>query len=95
MRLHVGFYNEKGILITHPLYTAKHYIHNAFAIDLFACTPFDRIVHGLFDEGGKKRKIRKIEHLIFCTRVLQIYRLPAIFNHIADNILKKYTIAWP
>lgn len=51
IKMHVGFYNEKGILITCTLKTAEEYIKTSFIFDLIAVIPFDAIFisyHGNF-----------------------------------------------
>lgn len=45
IRLHVCYYNEQGILISHPLSTAKHYLSHGFAVDLLGALPLYLIKH--------------------------------------------------
>ncbi|KAI4455199.1 cyclic nucleotide-gated cation channel subunit a [Holotrichia oblita] len=39
VRMHCQFYNKKGILVTHPLTTARHYIRTSFTVDLISAVP--------------------------------------------------------
>ena len=51
IKLHVGFYNEKGILVTCTLKTAGEYLKTSFLFDFLAVIPFDLMMisyHGNF-----------------------------------------------
>ena len=39
IRMHCKFYNRKGILVTHALLTAKHYMHTSFTVDFISSFP--------------------------------------------------------
>lgn len=91
----MGYYNSKGILISHPLYTARKYFSNAFLIDIMGCLPLEKLVKQLSTEHGDTRQIFLAEHLFAMTRLLQIYRLPAIFNYFQGDILKPTGVWWP
>lgn len=41
--MHVCYYNEDNILISHPLKTAKNYINNSFMTDFIAFVPLNFI----------------------------------------------------
>ncbi|KAI4457258.1 cyclic nucleotide-gated cation channel subunit a [Holotrichia oblita] len=44
VRLHVCYYNEKGLLVKHPQMTALHYLTNGFLIDFLGAFPFRYIL---------------------------------------------------
>ncbi|GJQ78417.1 hypothetical protein Trydic_g22239 [Trypoxylus dichotomus] len=44
LRLHIAFYNSKGLLIKHPLYTARYYLSNGFMIDCLAILPISLLI---------------------------------------------------
>lgn len=80
--LHVCYYNEKGILVTHPARTATHYLSKNFVVDLFACFPFTSAfsILGIYTPNSSSMVINKM---------FQIYRLPAVFKYFGDNITNK------
>ena len=45
--LHTAYYNEGNVLVTHPLYTARHYFGNGFFFDLLCCFPFEMFTYFL------------------------------------------------
>ncbi|XP_018319642.1 uncharacterized protein LOC108733088 [Agrilus planipennis] len=40
LRLHVCYYNDEGILVSHPLKTASHYLSHSFVTDFIGTAPF-------------------------------------------------------
>lgn len=68
VRLHICYYNESGILISHPLKTALHYITHAFIIDVIAAFPFAFI---FYPDTPSTYKLYTFLH---CTRIIQVYR---------------------
>ncbi|XP_071057155.1 uncharacterized protein [Onthophagus taurus] len=72
IRLHCQYYNEKGILVTHPLYTAKNYLKTAFMMDSMGC--FHVHATGL-DRLFGQQYILWIQILVLtATRCCQLYR---------------------
>ena len=52
--LHVAYYNRDNILVTHPLWTASHYLCTGFFFDLLCCFPFEAIT--FFIQQDRKRE---------------------------------------
>ncbi|CAG2061389.1 unnamed protein product [Timema podura] len=92
--MHVGYFNEMGVLVTHPLYTAKHYLQHNFVIDLLACFPFSYVIYSLQsaedeDDESPANTFQNVAHL---NVVLQLYRLPLGVQYLEGNILQKADI---
>lgn len=72
IRMHCQYYNKKGILVSHPLYTAKHYIATSFYVDLISFIP---IVNLKIDEIlGKRNETVVLICSMLVTRLLQLHR---------------------
>lgn len=41
---YVAYYNDKNVLITHPLYTILNYLKKGFLLDVITVFPFEYIV---------------------------------------------------
>lgn len=89
IRFHVGYYNEKGILVAHPLYTAKYYLSHAFIIDLIGCFPFDYIVQAITID---LKNYQQVNVYVSGLRLLQIYRFISIFMYYEENILNSINV---
>lgn len=75
VRLHVQYYDERGIQITHPLYTAYHYLTTSFFIDVLCVLPFDDLqLHRLF---GTYRKQHILMLMYILIKPLTLHR---VFN---------------
>nr|XP_022912668.1 uncharacterized protein LOC111423625 [Onthophagus taurus] len=72
VRLHCQYYNNDGILITHPLYTAKHYIGCSFPIDIIQTLPQFLLRSAYVFGSGNIMQTKAL--LRICLRSLQIYR---------------------
>lgn len=84
VRLHIQYYNENGILVTHPLYTARHYLKTNFAIDLVSTLPILRTrSHLIF--GASYQEIAGLVIVMFA-RCLQIYRIVGILEFVKSSI---------
>ncbi|KAK9738491.1 Cyclic nucleotide-binding domain [Popillia japonica] len=83
IRLHVCYYNNDGILVTHPKYTAKYYLTHAFLIDFLACFPFASVLTKLGNIETAKAVI-----LLNCNVLLQMYRFPDAFAYTKELIYK-------
>lgn len=72
VRMHCQFYNRKGILVTHPLTTARHYIRTSFTVDLISAIP----VRGL--QLDQLLGSRHQTHVMICvmlfTKLLHLHR---------------------
>lgn len=73
IRFHCQYYNNRGIIVDHPLYTARNYVRSSFAIDLIGNIPMNWLWGAnMFGTGGGRR-VSAIIRLI--TRPLQLYRV--------------------
>lgn len=52
--MHVCYYNENGLLISHPSYTAQNYIKTRMPLDVFAMIPLDMIITIVIDKSNMK-----------------------------------------
>lgn len=73
IRVHCQYYNHKGILVTHPWSTAKHYMTGAFILDFYANFPVTLLnVESMFH--GKFRARLPVV-LLIATRPFLMYRI--------------------
>ncbi|GJQ83461.1 hypothetical protein Trydic_g8587 [Trypoxylus dichotomus] len=72
LRLHCQYYTDKGILVTHPLFTARHYLRTSFIIDAISFMPIENLQ---LDEyfGRRHRNGVMICSMLF-TRLLLLHR---------------------
>lgn len=85
MRHHFSYYNEDGLEVCHPYYTAKYYWRNSFLIDLLACFPFNSLAllsHKL-----------ELKMLYYLNRLLQLYRYTAFCHFIFRDTMKFRALA--
>ncbi|XP_022907180.2 uncharacterized protein [Onthophagus taurus] len=69
-RLHVCYFNDCNIEVSHPVKTATHYLKNGFLLDLIASFPFDYLG---FDETKTYLRVN---------RILQLHRPLRFVAHI-------------
>lgn len=86
VQMHVCFYNQNKILVTHPLKTCLHYLTHRFLLDLFACFRFEYLIVA---------NTNWLFVLIKLNRVLQCYRIYGFLEyvygaHIQGLILLKF-----
>lgn len=86
VRLHICYYNESGILISHPLKTAAHYLTHAFIIDVIAVFPFALT---FFPDTPSSYKLYTFLH---CTRIIQVYRYFKLIRVIHTPCNRHYRI---
>jgi len=63
IKMHVSYYNEDGVLVTHPTATAKNYLRRNFLIDLLAVIPFDLFLldkHNVIYSIGKLNRFLRL-----------------------------------
>lgn len=84
LRLHCQYYNEKGILVTHPLYTAKHYLSRSFLIDLMGALPMTMVsIAKLF---GTNHETRTKGIIRLLTRPIQLYRPLSVLSYCESEL---------
>ena len=78
VRLHVSYYDERGLLVYHPLKTAAYYMSHGFLIDFIAAFPVDLVVRprNLFGYV-----------LVNGNKLLQMHRYFQLFNCLEKNSL--------
>lgn len=85
IRLHIQYYNSDGILITHPLMTAKHYIKTSFVSDFLGAFPFSNELgfHRLFyfKSAGFNETL-----MCFVTLTFQLYRVTGFITYIQGGM---------
>lgn len=75
VRLHIRYYDEKGIKITHPLHTAYYYIKTSFLLDLICIFPIqDLDLHTMF---GIDRRYHVLMLIYTLIKPLTLHR---VFN---------------
>lgn len=72
IRFHCQYYNRNGILVTHPLYTAKYYLHTAFLTDVISALPLTFMQ--LAELFGSHNVARSKGIIRLVTRPIQLYR---------------------
>ncbi|KAI4469151.1 cyclic nucleotide-gated cation channel subunit a [Holotrichia oblita] len=82
IRLHVAYYNENGILIKHPLCTAKHYLTHGFLIDALAICPlsFLFISQNMWFYLLTGKRLLQLHRYVQFIRVLQGRNLKPVRN---------------
>lgn len=78
IKLHVGYFNKDGILITHPTKTASNYIKSSFLIDFAAFLPLDLIATAI----GEKEWF----YYMKLNRALHILRVQQYFSYLEEPI---------
>ncbi|XP_044173366.1 LOW QUALITY PROTEIN: uncharacterized protein LOC114949688 [Acropora millepora] len=85
VRFHLAFYNENNVLVTHPLFTARHYLRTNFALDLLCSFPTELIVLGISTED---HGVLWILALSRANRCLYIYKLQQFLQYMTEAIGK-------
>lgn len=81
VRLHVCYYDDKGILISHPLKTAVHYIKHGLLLDLLGAFPMEIVMPA---------RLRKFSALLRWNRLLQLHRFMGLFHLMNHKYLIPY-----
>lgn len=75
IRLHVCYYNDQGILVSHPLSTAKHYLAHGFAVDLLGALPLYMIQQqSIVNTAGEIQISSFGREIARMNKVIQLYR---------------------
>lgn len=90
IRLHVCYYNEEGLLVSHPLYTAWYYVTHGMLLDLLGCFPINLCVKNkkwrLILQGNRmiqmERYIRLKRYLYFDTNLYVFGYIPMIVAYV-------------
>lgn len=92
IRCHCQYYNEEGILVTHPWSTARHYFKTSFALDFFAMMPFREIQ--LDQIFGYHYREQLYVVLVLLSRPCQLHRLFSLINYIHSKVQTTSTILY-
>lgn len=84
IRMHVQYYNESGILVTHTWMTMKHYLSTTFAIDLWSFVPIS--YSGFYDFIGRDNRIFTGFVFRISSRPVQMHRFIGLLNYFQSNI---------
>lgn len=88
IRMHVQYYNEIGILVTHPWLTMKRYFTTTFFIDLWSFIPIS--FSGFYELIGSDNRIMTGAIFRIISRPLQMHRLFGLLNYFQSNIQSPY-----
>ncbi|KAF5281795.1 hypothetical protein FQR65_LT14542 [Abscondita terminalis] len=91
VKIHCQYYNELGILVTHPLSTAKHYFTTTFILDIIIMMPlrYIKITH-IF---GLQSKETGYCYLSVITKPWHLYRLFGLLNYVQSK-MNKTNVHW-
>lgn len=91
--LHVAYYNEDGILITHPKHTAKYYLTHSFIVDLISAFPVQLFIKWFnpeHDESHDPIMHMVYPHFMHCSWMfnlpLQLHRMLGLIRYLESNI---------
>ncbi|XP_037872949.2 uncharacterized protein LOC101746849 [Bombyx mori] len=68
---YVAYYNERSLLVTHPLYTVRKYLKGAFLWDLLSIFPFEYLVKIITDTNDLD--IYRINRILLVTRLTSAF----------------------
>lgn len=91
---HVAYYNEDGILVTHPKFTAKHYLTHSFWVEFLSLCPFALVVDlGLSDYSQSDVILNEIgpyhrRSLYLFHSTIQIIRVSEAINYFESDVMK-------
>lgn len=84
IRTHCQYYNHKGILVTHPLYTAKNYLQHSFLIDVMGAIPLTML--GISKLFGSNYETQTKGVIRLMTRPVLLYRPLMALNYIEKEL---------
>ena len=83
---HVVFANEEGIMVTHPLITARNYAKTTFFVDLLGCCPFEYFYGNPPISSSTSHFDLHLLSFVRLTRLFQCLRIPYAFSHLENDI---------
>ncbi|XP_068704187.1 uncharacterized protein [Montipora foliosa] len=86
IRFHLAFYNENNVLVTHPLFTARHYLRTNFSLDLLCSFPTEFIVLAIWPDDlvGVLYTLAMFR----LNRCLYMYKVHQLFQYVDERIGK-------
>lgn len=88
LRLHISYYNENGIFVSHPLSTAKNYINSSFLADVITNMPLE--LFGLENTFGRDKAHLTQAWFYLITRPLLLFRIFGRFAVIKNEIKQRH-----
>eukprot|EP00058_Branchiostoma_floridae_P006940 XP_002592428.1 hypothetical protein BRAFLDRAFT_67294 [Branchiostoma floridae] len=85
IKLHAAFYNDKHVMVTHPLETARHYLKTNFQMDIMASFPIE-LVAIPFITNWDYTDLMALVGLLRLNRVLIAYNLLLFFDYLESNV---------
>ncbi|XP_068721829.1 uncharacterized protein [Montipora capricornis] len=85
IRFHLAFYNENNALVTHPLFTARHYLRTNFSLDVLCSFPTEFIVLAYWPDDLGVFFTLSMSRL---NRCLYIYKVQQFFQYMDESIGK-------
>lgn len=83
IRAHCHYYNRMGILVKHPLFTAKHYCETSLLLDIYCTFPISMI--GLDVIFPKPKRVAGIGLTYLITKSASMYRVILALHHLAQK----------
>ncbi|XP_047995148.1 uncharacterized protein LOC125233252 [Leguminivora glycinivorella] len=77
---YVAYYDERSLLVTHPLYTISRYLKHGFVLDIFICFPLSRFVSLINDQADLD--------LYRLNKLFQLTRIVAAVNYWEEDIMQ-------
>lgn len=88
LRLHVSYYNDNGIYVSHPLSTAKHYLSTSFPADIVASFPLE--LFALQNAFGRDKAHLTKAWFYLTTRPLLLLRIFGSFAALKNDIRRSH-----
>lgn len=96
VRFHVGYYNKRGVLVTHPKYTALNYLSHAFMLDLLGVLPLGYLLSLFtaidYDDPESVEQYYRIFAILSLSKLFQMYRVPDAFAYFQRDIMKRQKV---
>ncbi|XP_075973154.1 uncharacterized protein LOC142974603 [Anticarsia gemmatalis] len=83
---YVAYYNEKSLLITHPLLTVSRYLKGAFLWDFLCVFPFEQLVRIILNDNTELDMYR-------INRILCVTRITGAFSYWESDIMRVNPLA--
>lgn len=84
VRMHCQYYNENGILVTHPWACVKYYMKTGFVLDFYTFIPIKKF--RLAEMFGESNTQITFIMMMLATRPLQLHRLMSALSYLESDI---------
>ncbi|KAL0265512.1 UNVERIFIED_CONTAM: hypothetical protein PYX00_010841 [Menopon gallinae] len=82
IQLHIPYFDHRGLLITHPLYTMLHYLTTSFPFDFFINFP----IYLVYNVTISNFEEQDSEVLVFCVILQKVIAIVYINQYVDDKI---------